>query len=337
MSDPTPDTTREVEVFGQLIDGVRAEINKVIVGQQELIDLTLQSLFCHNHSLLEGVPGLAKTLLVTTIAKVLDLTSARIQFTPDLMPSDVTGSEVIQENLETGKKDLEFLPGPIFANLVLADEINRPPPRTQSALLEAMQERQVTVGNHRHVLQEPFFVLATQNPIEQEGTYRLPEAQLDRFMFLITVDYPEPADEIEVMRRTTTRNTVKPETVMSRELVLQYQDTVLDILIREDLYAYILAIVHATRVSKDYCCDYARQWVSWGAGPRACQNLILGAKARALFEGRGHVISDDVKAMAKPVLRHRVLLNYAALAEGITTDHVVDQILAEVPTPAGKS
>ncbi len=337
MGEPSPAAAPgKVEAFAEFIEGVRKEVNKVIVGQEEMIDLTLQCLFCHSHALLEGVPGLAKTLLVTTIGNVLDLRSARIQFTPDLMPSDVTGSEVIQEDLESGKKYFEFMRGPVFANLVLADEINRTPPRTQSALLEAMQERQVSIGNAKHPLEEPFFVLATQNPIEQEGTYRLPEAQLDRFMYLIKVDYPESVDELEIMRRTTGASMLEPKVIMSRELVLQYQSTVRNILIQDDLSQYILDIVQSTRVSKDYCSDYARQWVAWGAGPRACQNLVLGAKARALFHGRKHVISEDIQAVAKPVLRHRVLMNYAAVSEGITPDDVIDHILGEVKTPAVK-
>ncbi len=333
-NEPTLADAGSVERFADIIKRVKLEIGKVIVGQGELIDQTLMSLFCHNHSLLEGVPGLAKTLLVTTIAKTLHLKASRIQFTPDLMPSDITGSEIIQENLETGRKSFEFLPGPIFANLVLADEINRTPPRTQSALLEAMQEKQVSVGNTRHTLEKPFFVLATQNPIEQEGTYRLPEAQLDRFMFLIVVDYPEGDEEIEIMRRTTGDIVPEPEPVMTRDQVLHYQQQVRSILVREDLYAYILKIVQSSRVTKDYASPYARQWVAWGAGPRACQNLILGAKARALFQGRTHATTADIRYVAKPVLRHRILVNYAAVSEGITSDKVIDKILEEVPTPS---
>ena len=333
---PEGATPSEVEEFATLVGRVKAEVNKIIVGQEEMVDLALQSLFCHSHALLEGVPGLAKTLLVTTIGKVLDLRSARIQFTPDLMPSDVTGSEIIQEDLETGKKSFEFLPGPIFANLVLADEINRTPPRTQSALLEAMQERQVSIGNLRHTLEEPFFVLATQNPIEQEGTYRLPEAQLDRFMYLITVGYPGTDDEVEIMRRTTGASIAEPEVVMSREEVLKYQDVVRTILIRDDLYHYILAIVQSTRVSEDYCSEHAKQWIAWGAGPRACQYLVLGAKAKALFQGRRHVVTEDIQAAAHAVLRHRILMNYAAVSDGVTANDVIDKLLAEVPTPAKK-
>jgi MoxR-like ATPase len=216
----------------------------------------------------------------------------------------------------------------------LADEINRTPPRTQSALLEAMQERQVSIANRKHPLEEPFFVLATQNPIEQEGTYRLPEAQLDRFMYLITIDYPKSDDEIEIMKRTTGTSTQEPEPVMSRELVLQYQRTVRSILVREDLYRYVLRIVQSTRVSQTGCSEHARRWVAWGAGPRACQNMILGAKARALFHGRRHVITEDIQAVAKPVLRHRVLMNYAAVSEGVRSDHVIEKIIESLPTPA---
>jgi MoxR-like ATPase len=321
------------EEFADLIGKVKHEIHKVIVGQTELVDLTLQCIFCHNHALLMGVPGLAKTLLVTTIGQVIGVSSKRIQFTPDLMPSDITGTEIIQEDPDTGRKEFVFQQGPIFSNMVLADEINRTPPKTQAALLEAMQEKQVSVGNKKYPLDLPFFVLATQNPIEQEGTYNLPEAQLDRFMYLIVVDYPESDDEIEILRRTTTNYRDDPVQVLDGETILRYQRVVRDVLVRDDIYDYVVRLVQATRVTKDYCIPYAKEWVAWGAGPRACQNLILGAKAHAFFNGRPHVTTEDIQRVAKPVLRHRVIVNYAAISEGITSDSVVEKILAEIPEP----
>jgi len=324
------------EEFGVMIADVRREIHKVIVGQEELVDLTLQCIFCQNHALLMGVPGLAKTLLVSTISEVIGISFRRVQFTPDLMPSDITGTEIIQENAETGRRGFVFVRGPIFANMVLADEINRTPPKTQAALLEAMQEKQVSIGNEKYKLELPFFVLATQNPIEQEGTYNLPEAQLDRFMYKIVVDYPETADEIEVLRRTTTNYHNPPNKVITGADIIKYQAVLREVLVREDLYEYVVRLVQATRVGKDYCLPYAREWVSWGAGPRACQNLILGAKAHAFFNGRVHITVDDIRAVAAPVLRHRVLVNYAAVAEGIDSDSVVVRLLKEIPAPGGK-
>jgi len=326
----TPHTADE---FADLIGRVKTEIHKVIVGQDDLIDLTLQCIFSHNHALLMGVPGLAKTLLVTTIGQVIGISSRRIQFTPDLMPSDITGTEVIQEDPATGRKEFVFVPGPIFTNMLLADEINRTPPKTQAALLEAMQERQVTVGNKKYPLPPPFFVLATQNPIEQEGTYNLPEAQLDRFMYLITVDYPETEHELEVLRRTTTNYRGQPEQVMDGPTILKYQQVIRDVLVRDDLYDYTLRLVQATRISKEYALPYAKEWVAWGAGPRACQYLLLGAKARAFFQGRPHITSADIRAVAKPVLRHRIIVNHAAISEGINSDMVVEQILKTIPGP----
>jgi MoxR-like ATPase len=320
--------------FKQLIDSVRGEIHKVIVGQEQLVDLVLQCIFSHQHALLMGVPGLAKTLLVTTVGQVIGITSKRIQFTPDLMPSDITGTEVIQEDKATGQKEFKFVPGPIFANMVLADEINRTPPKTQAALLEAMQERQISAGNKKYSLAQPFFVLATQNPIEQEGTYNLPEAQLDRFMYLIVVDYPETNEEIEVLKRTTTNYKGSPQQVMDGATIMKYQQIIRDVLVRDDLYDYVLRLVQATRITKDYSLPFAKQWLAWGAGPRACQNLLLGAKARAFFLGRAHIVTEDIREVAKPVLRHRIILNYAAISEGVTPDKVVEKIVAEVPAPA---
>jgi len=322
------------EEFRVLIDKVKTEVHKVIVGQTELVDLTLQCIFCQNHALLMGVPGLAKTLLVSTISDVIGISFRRIQFTPDLMPSDITGTEIIQEDPETGRRQFDFIRGPIFANMVLADEINRTPPKTQAALLEAMQEKQVTVGNTRYELGKPFFVLATQNPIEQEGTYNLPEAQLDRFMYKIVVDYPETADEVEILRRTTTNYSDPPQKVLSGDEIMKYQRIARDVLVRDDIYDYVVRLVQATRVSKPYCHPFAKDWVAWGAGPRACQNLVLGGKIHAFFDGRGHVTTADIHAVGRPVLRHRVIPNYAALSEGITSDVVIEKLLESVPTPA---
>ena len=322
------------EEFSDLIRRVKAEIHKVVVGQEDLVDLTLQCIFCHNHALLMGVPGLAKTLLVTTISRVIGIVSKRIQFTPDLMPSDITGTEIIQEDTASGRKQFVFVPGPIFANLVLADEINRTPPKTQAALLEAMQEKQVSVGNKKYPLELPFFVLATQNPIEQEGTYNLPEAQLDRFMYMIVVDYPELADEVEIVRRTTTNYKTELAQVLDGPTILRYQEMIREVLVRDDLYDYVVRLVQASRVSQAYCHPYAREWVAWGAGPRACQNLILGAKAHAFFAGRSHIATADIRAVALPVLRHRLIVNYAAVAEGINADRVVQELLKAVPAPA---
>jgi len=283
------------------------------------------------------VPGLAKTLLVTTVARAVGISFSRIQFTPDLMPSDITGTEIIQEHPETGRKQFVFVPGPIFANMVLADEINRTPPKTQAALLEAMQEKQVTVGTKKYPLEKPFFVLATQNPIEQEGTYSLPEAQLDRFMYLIAVDYPETSDEIEVLRRTTTNHSAHVEQVLDGATILRYQQIVREVLVRDDLYDYAVRLVQASRITKGTCHPYAKEWVSWGAGPRACQNLILGAKAHAFFAGRTHITTDDIRTVALPVLRHRIIVNYAAVAEGIRSDDVISELLKGVPAPADRA
>jgi len=320
--------------FAEQVDRVKQEIHKVIVGQELMVDQTLQCIFCHGHALLMGVPGLAKTLLVNTLGRVLDVQAARVQFTPDLMPSDITGTDVLQEDPGSGRRQFAFISGPIFTNLLLADEINRAPPKTQAALLEAMQERQVTAGDRRYPLDPPFFVLATQNPIEQEGTYNLPEAQLDRFMYLIRVDYPETADEIEVLKRTTTNYEDEPQQVMDGPAILEYQRIIRDVLVRDDLYDYVVRLVQASRVGKDDCLPYSKQWVAWGAGPRACQYLLFGAKAHAFFRGRPHVTTADIHAVAKPVLRHRILVNYAAMSEGIGSDQVIDHILETVAAPS---
>jgi len=310
---------------------LREQVSKIVVGQEQVIDQVFMALFTQNHALLVGVPGLAKTLLVSTIAKTLSLQFNRIQFTPDLMPSDITGTEVIEENKSTGHRELRFVKGPVFANIVLADEINRTPPKTQAALLEAMQERHVTAGGMRHMLPKPFFVLATQNPIEQEGTYPLPEAQLDRFMFNIFVDYPTESDELEIVKRTTVRQKVEAEPVLSGDKVMQIQELVRDVPVADHVVKYAMRLVRTTRTpakgAADNRPDFVRDYVSMGAGPRASQYLILGGKAHAILHGRTHVDPQDINAVAHPVMRHRLLLNFSAEADGITTDDIVDKLL----------
>jgi MoxR-like ATPase len=318
--------------LGAALDQIKQQLSRVIVGQHDVIEQMLIALFSRGHCLLEGVPGLAKTLLVSTLAQSLNLTFSRIQFTPDLMPADITGTDIIEENRTTGQRDLRFLAGPIFSHVILADEINRTPPKTQAALLEAMQERQVTVGRIRHQMSDPFLVLATQNPIEQEGTYPLPEAQQDRFMFKVLVSYPNFDEEFEVARRTTSTESAEVQSVLSPEEILQLQDLVRSVPISDHLIRYTLAIVRQTRVGERGAAEFAREQLAWGAGPRATQFLILGAKARALVYGRPHVSIDDIRALTKPVLRHRLVVNFAAESDGITSDHVIDRLLEETPT-----
>jgi MoxR-like ATPase len=290
------------------------------------------ALFSRGHCLLEGVPGLAKTLLVSTLARSLNLTFSRIQFTPDLMPADITGTDIIEENRTTGQREMRFLAGPIFSHVILADEINRTPPKTQAALLEAMQERQVTVGRIRHQMSNPFLVLATQNPIEQEGTYPLPEAQQDRFMFKVLVSYPSFDEEFEVARRTTGTIEAEASPVLSPDEILRLQELVRAVPISDHVIRYALALVRQTRVREPGISEFVREQLAWGAGPRASQFLILGAKARALVKGRSHVTAEDVQALAKPVLRHRLVVNFAAESEGVTTDHIIDHLLEVTPT-----
>ncbi len=311
---------------------IATQLSQVIVGQQQVIEELLISLFSRGHCLLEGVPGLAKTLLISTLARTLNLSFSRIQFTPDLMPADITGTEIIEENRSTGARERRFLEGPLFSNVILADEINRTPPKTQSALLEAMQERQVTVGRVRHPLSDPFFVLATQNPIEQEGTYPLPEAQQDRFMFKVFVHYPSFDEEFEVARRTTAiqADTIKP--VLSSEEILDLQRTVRMVPVTDHVIRYTLSLVRQTRVGGAGTPEYVQDMLAWGAGPRAVQHLILGGKARALLHGRTHVSTDDIQALAKPVLRHRMVINFAAESEGVSTDDIIDRLLTNTPT-----
>ncbi len=310
---------------------ILAELSQVIVGQQEVIEQVLISMFSQSHCLLEGVPGLAKTLMISTIAKTLNLSFSRIQFTPDLMPADITGTEILEENKSTGARERRFMEGPIFSNIVLADEINRTPPKTQAALLEAMQERTVTVGRIRHELSDPFFVLATQNPIEQEGTYPLPEAQQDRFMFKVYVEYPNFDDEFEVARRTTSRQSNDVKAVLSAEEIRELQAIVRDVPVSDHVVRYALTLVRQTRVGSAGVPDFISDQVGWGAGPRAVQFLILGSKTRALLHGRTHVTTDDIQALAKPVLRHRLAVNFAAQSDGVTSDDVIDQLIQFTP------
>jgi MoxR-like ATPase len=319
-------------------DRILAECGKVIVGQQDVLELLLIALLGQGHALLVGVPGLAKTLMIRTLADSMALTFNRVQFTPDLMPSDITGTEMLQEDRATGQRAFRFLHGPIFANVVLADEINRTPPKTQAALLEAMQERQVTVAGTRHKLPDPFFVLATQNPIEQEGTYPLPEAQQDRFMFTITVGYPTEEDEYRVIESTTSATRMRVEQVVSGDELTAMQALVRKVPAAGYIIRYALRLSRLTRPrgqdgepADPNVPDFVKKYVTWGAGPRAGQNLILAAKARALLHGRAYVATEDVKAVALPVLRHRVITNYAAKADNITADEIIRRLLRDVP------
>ncbi len=310
---------------------VTSELGKVIVGQQKVVQELLIVLFSGGHCLLVGVPGLAKTLMIRTLAETLSLDFRRIQFTPDLMPSDITGTELIQEDRATGRRQLQFLPGPIFANIILADEINRTPPKTQAALLEAMQEHQVTVSGERRAVPEPFFVLATQNPIEQEGTYPLPEAQLDRFMFHVHIDYPDEAEEMQIVKRTTADEMRKVTSTLGAEEIRDLCQLVRKIPIADHVAMDALRLSRMTRPGKEDAPDFIRQYVAWGAGPRASQYLVLGAKARAVLRGRHFVSREEILAVAFPVLRHRVKTNFNADAEGITTDDLVRRLIAALP------
>ncbi len=308
------------------------ELSKVIVGQEQVVEELLICLFSRGHCLLEGVPGLAKTLMISTLAQTMNLSFSRIQFTPDLMPADITGTEILEENKSSGARERRFMEGPIFANVVLADEINRTPPKTQAALLEAMQERQVTVGRERRPMADPFFVLATQNPIEQEGTYPLPEAQQDRFMFKVYVEYPSFEDEFEIARRTTALETHSVQPVLSGEEILNIQRIVREVPASDHALRYALSLVRQTRVDSPGAPAFVQEMTAWGAGPRAVQFLIIGAKARALMYGRTHVSTEDIAALAKPVLRHRMVVNFAAQSEGVTSDNIVEQLIDVTPS-----
>lgn len=331
QADLSGDDVKALEKLSAAYDSVRGELGKVIVGQTEVIEQLMIAIFAQGHCLLEGVPGLAKTLMVSTLAETLSLDFSRIQFTPDLMPSDIVGTEVIQEDKQSGAREFKFLKGPVFANIILADEINRTPPKTQAALLESMQEKQVTIGGERHSLPSPFFVLATQNPIEQEGTYTLPEAQQDRFMFKIFVKYPSYDEEYLIAASTTAGITKDVDKVLNAEDILQLQHLVRRVPVAPHVIHYALRLVRATRILEDDCPEFVKEQVSWGAGPRGVQYLLLGAKARAVLEGRTYATTDDVAAVARPVLRHRVLTNFTAESSGITSDDVINRLLKDIP------
>ena len=315
---------------------ILTELRKTIIGQQQVIDETLLTLFVGGNSLIIGVPGLAKTLLIQTMAQVLDLNFGRIQFTPDLMPSDITGTDIIQEDAETGGRKMVFAPGPVFTNILLADEINRTPPKTQSALLEAMQEHRVTVQGRTYTLKEPFFVFATQNPIELEGTYPLPEAQLDRFMFHIIIEHPPEHEELEVVRTTTGIAQPEYKHAVSGDDLVEFQQLVRRVPVSEMVMRYALNVVRTSRLKGDGAPEFTRKWIAYGASVRAAQYLILGGKARALTQGRYHVSFEDIRALAHPVMRHRILLNFHAESEGITSDQLIDQLLDIVPVPVSQ-
>ncbi|MDA7605165.1 MoxR family ATPase [Verrucomicrobiales bacterium] len=330
-SDFSQEDLESLKIFQESSLKIRNELAKVIVGQEKVIDQLLVAIFSKGHCLLEGVPGLAKTLMVSTLAKSLRMDFNRIQFTPDLMPSDITGTEVIQEDKMTGAREFKFLNGPVFANVVLADEINRTPPKTQAAMLEAMQERQVTVGMVRHELPDPFFVLATQNPIEQEGTYTLPEAQQDRFMFKVFVEYPNYEEEYKVADTTTRVESVVVNEILSGDEIKSIQDLVRRVPIPPHVIHYALRLVRGTRINEEEGVpDSMRELLSWGAGPRAVQFLLLGAKAKAVMDGRSSATIADVKSIAHPVLRHRIITTFNAESSGVTTDDVVDNLLSEI-------
>jgi MoxR-like ATPase len=332
--DASDQDLKSVEKLKSARAAIKAELAKVIVGQGQVIDELLISIFTKSHALLVGVPGLAKTLLISTLAQSLHLSFKRVQFTPDLMPTDITGTEVIFQDPATNERRFKFLPGPIFAHIVLADEVNRTPPKTQAAMLEAMQERKVTVGGVDYKLPDPFFVLATQNPVEQEGTYPLPEAQLDRFMFMILVDYPTAAEERQIMKMATGVEMQKPNQVLTGEEIIELQQMVRRMPVSEHVYAYAEKLVRVTRPKTPEAIDVCKKFLTWGAGPRASLNLILAAKARAILHGQFHVSCDDVAAVALPVFRHRLIPNFAATSEGLTSDEITRRILAAVPKDA---
>lgn len=331
------DDVARLDLLRESYDKMRTEIARVVIGQDSVVEELLVAIFARGHVILVGVPGLAKTLLVSTLSRILDLSFKRIQFTPDLMPADITGTEIIQEDPLTRERKFVFLHGPLFANMILADEINRTPPKTQAALLEAMQEHRVTVGGQSHKLAEPFFVLATQNPIEQEGTYPLPEAQLDRFMFMVSVGYPSAAEELAIMKATTGGISANLKSTLSGADILSLQDTVRRVPVGDHVFEYAAALARATRPNEPEAPKFVKDSVSWGAGPRASQYLILGAKARAALHGRNYAMTEDVSAVATPVLRHRILTNFNAEAEGITSDKIVERLIAETPRPTDPS
>jgi MoxR-like ATPase len=327
VPEPSRDEVAAVIALAGHYQQLRTEIAKVIIGQDDVVEQLLTSLLARGHVLLVGVPGLAKTLLVSTVARILSLSFRRIQFTPDMMPSDITGTDILQDDPETGRRRFSFIAGPVFANMILADEINRTPPKTQAALLESMQERHVTAGGQTYPLPDPFFVLATQNPIEQEGTYPLPEAQLDRFMLNVRVPYPSAEEELEILRRTTGEPGPEPVATLSAASILALQNLVRRVPVAEHVFLYARDLVRASRPGEPEATDLVKKCVSWGAGPRAGQSLILTAKARALLQGRFHAGIDDIRHMAHPVLRHRIVTTFHAEAEGIDPDRIIDHLL----------
>jgi MoxR-like ATPase len=325
------DDVKAVERLGEARDSVVKELHKAIVGMEDVIDEMMISIFAQGHCLLVGVPGLAKTLLVSSLAKTLSLSFKRIQFTPDLMPSDITGTELLQEDPETHARVFKFMEGPVFTNLLLADEINRTPPKTQAALLEAMQEKRVSSGGIDYKLDQPFFVLATQNPIEQEGTYPLPEAQLDRFLFNIMVKYPSRQEELDIMKSVTSDEQPVINKVLDGPTIIEFQHLVRRIPVADHIFEYAASLVRATRPDEEEAPEFVKKLMAWGAGPRASLNLILAGKARAALRGRCHVAIDDIQAVALPILRHRIIPNFAARSEGMTSDTLVDKLLKEIP------
>lgn len=324
---------REAENLTEVYGKMTQYLGKVIIGQSEVLKQVLIALFCQGHCILEGVPGLAKTLMISSIAQLLSLNFRRIQFTPDLMPSDITGTEVLEEEEGTGRRKMRFIKGPIFGHIILGDEINRTPPKTQAALLQAMQEFKVTVAGMDFPLEKPFLVLGTQNPIEQEGTYPLPEAQLDRFMFKINVDYPSFEEELTIAETTTSTDLATLEPVLHREDILNLQRIVRKVLIGRTVTAYAVKLVRATRPGSEEAPDFVKKYLTWGAGPRACQALLLGAKANALLDGRVHVSSEDIRYVARPVLRHRLATSFRAESDGIRADHIVEKLFDVVREP----
>jgi MoxR-like ATPase len=335
-SKPSGEDVQRAQRLVEAYRKITAEVGKLIVGQDEVIEQLLIAVLARGHCLLEGVPGLAKTLMVRGLSQVMALTFRRIQFTPDLMPADITGTDIIQEDPATNRRVMTFQKGPIFAQMILADEINRTPPKTQAALLESMQEHSVTVGGKTYPLEEPFFVLATQNPIEQEGTYPLPEAQKDRFMFLVKVDYPDRDEEREIVERTTSSVSARLESVIAGAEIQQAQETVRRVLVPDHVMDFVLDVVRKTRPKDPGVPPFVKELVEWGAGPRACQQWVLGGKVRAVLQGRFHVTLDDVEALALPVLRHRLVPTFNAEAEGITVDEIVKKILDATPRGGGK-
>jgi MoxR-like ATPase len=332
---PTADDAdlRAAERLTGIYDQLTQQLGRVIVGQADVLKQVMIALFCQGHCILEGVPGLAKTLMIANIAQLLSLSFKRIQFTPDLMPSDITGTEILEEEEGTGRRRMKFVKGPIFGNVILGDEINRTPPKTQAALLQAMQEYKVTIAGQDYVLEKPFLVLGTQNPIEQEGTYPLPEAQLDRFMFKVIVDYPSYEEEVQIAETTTSGEMPRLESVLDQATILEMQRVVRKVLVGRTVTAYAVKLARATRPAGDEAPDFVKKYLTWGAGPRACQAMLLGAKAHAMLDGRVHVSTEDIRSVAKPVLRHRLATSFRAESDGVSADHVVEKLFEVIREP----